>query len=67
MLPLLLIPVGEMGNPVWQKKSITNNMLSALGSFGLMGGGLYYASEIYGKIYGYPKWIKKKILSLRFL
>lgn len=61
MLPLLLIPTGEMGNPVWQKKSITYNMVSALGSMGLIGGGLYYASEIYGTVYGYPKWVTKKI------
>ena len=61
MLPLLLIPIGEMNNPVWQKKSITYNMVSGLGSMGLIGGGLYFASEIYGTIYGYPSWATKVI------
>jgi hypothetical protein len=61
MLPFLLIPIGEFNNPVYQKKSITYNMVSGLGSMGLIGGGLYYASEIYGTVYGYPKWMTKKI------
>jgi hypothetical protein len=61
MLPFLIIPIGEENNLVWQKQSITYNMVSGLGSMGLMGGGLYFASEIYGTVYGYPKWVTKKI------
>ena len=55
-----LIPLGEENSLVYQERSSWMNMISGLGSFALIGGGLYYASEIYGLVYGYPKfWVTK--------